>query len=39
MGERLVAAVKQHALGCKQYDDLTVVTFGRHGNDSANGVV
>ena len=29
MGERLVAAVKQHSLGCKQYDDLTVVTFGR----------
>src|SRR5262249_32793043 len=28
-GERLVAAVKQHSLGCKQYDDLTVVTFGR----------
>ena len=29
MGERLVAAVKQHAFGCKQYDDLTVVAFGR----------
>lgn len=29
MGERLVAAVKQHALGCKQHDDLTVVAFGR----------
>ncbi|HYT93279.1 MAG TPA: SpoIIE family protein phosphatase [Gemmataceae bacterium] len=29
MGERLVAAVKQHALGCKQHDDITVVCFGR----------
>ncbi len=29
MGERLIAAVKQHALGCKQHDDLTVVSFGR----------
>ena len=29
MGERLVNAVKQHSLGCKQYDDLTVVSFGR----------
>lgn len=29
MGERLVAAVKKHALGCKQYDDITVVCFGR----------
>jgi serine phosphatase RsbU (regulator of sigma subunit) len=29
MGERLVAAVKQHSLGCKQHDDITVVCFGR----------
>lgn len=29
MGERLIHAVQQHALGCKQYDDITVVCFGR----------
>ncbi len=29
VGERLVAAVKQHSQGCKQYDDITVVCFGR----------
>jgi serine phosphatase RsbU (regulator of sigma subunit) len=29
MVQRLVAAVKQHALGCKQHDDITVVAFGR----------
>jgi serine phosphatase RsbU (regulator of sigma subunit)/pSer/pThr/pTyr-binding forkhead associated (FHA) protein len=29
MGERLVAAVKQHSLGCKQHDDITVVCFGK----------
>jgi phosphoserine phosphatase RsbU/P len=29
MGERLVAAVHQHALGRKPHDDLTVVVFGR----------
>jgi sigma-B regulation protein RsbU (phosphoserine phosphatase) len=29
MGQRLIAAVKQHALGCKQHDDITVVCFGR----------
>ncbi len=29
IGDRLVQAVKQHALGCKQYDDITVVCFGR----------
>jgi serine phosphatase RsbU (regulator of sigma subunit) len=29
MGERLIAAVRQHSLGCKQYDDIAVVTFGR----------
>lgn len=29
MGQRLVAAAKQHFLGCKQHDDLTVVCFGR----------
>jgi len=29
MGQRLVAAAKQHFLGCKQHDDLTVACFGR----------
>jgi serine phosphatase RsbU (regulator of sigma subunit)/pSer/pThr/pTyr-binding forkhead associated (FHA) protein len=29
MGERLVGAVKQFSLGCKQRDDITVVCFGR----------
>jgi serine phosphatase RsbU (regulator of sigma subunit)/pSer/pThr/pTyr-binding forkhead associated (FHA) protein len=29
IGQRLIAAVKQHALGCKQHDDITVVCFGR----------
>jgi len=29
MVERLVTAVKQHSLGMKQHDDLTVVAFGR----------
>jgi serine phosphatase RsbU (regulator of sigma subunit)/pSer/pThr/pTyr-binding forkhead associated (FHA) protein len=29
MGQRLIAAVRQHALGCKQHDDITVVCFGR----------
>jgi serine phosphatase RsbU (regulator of sigma subunit) len=29
LGERLVAAVKQYSLGCKQQDDITVVCFGR----------
>lgn len=29
MVERLVAAVKQFAAGCKQHDDITVVSFGR----------
>jgi phosphoserine phosphatase RsbU/P len=29
MVERLVAAIKQHSLGCKQFDDITVVAFGR----------
>jgi serine phosphatase RsbU (regulator of sigma subunit) len=29
MGERLVSVVKQHSLGCKQRDDITVVCFGR----------
>lgn len=29
MVERLVAAVKQHSIGCKQFDDITVVAFGR----------
>ena len=31
MCERLVAAVKQYAVGCKQHDDITVVCFGRTG--------
>jgi serine phosphatase RsbU (regulator of sigma subunit) len=29
VGEKVVKAVKQHALGCKQHDDITVVCFGR----------
>lgn len=29
MGERLVSAVRQHALGRKPHDDMTVVIFGR----------
>lgn len=29
IGERLIAALKQHALGCKPHDDITVVCFGR----------
>jgi serine phosphatase RsbU (regulator of sigma subunit)/pSer/pThr/pTyr-binding forkhead associated (FHA) protein len=29
IGNRLIAAVKQHAVGCKQHDDITVVCFGR----------
>ena len=31
MGERVVAAVRKHSLGCKQHDDITVVCFGRQG--------
>jgi len=31
MGEKLVKAIKQHSLGCKQHDDITVVAFGREG--------
>ncbi len=29
MGQRLVSAVKQHALGRKPHDDITIVCFGR----------
>ena len=29
VAERLVQAVKQHALGCKQHDDITVAAFAR----------
>ena len=29
MGQRLLEAVKQHAKGCHQHDDITVVGFGR----------
>jgi len=29
MAERVVNAVKQHALGCRQHDDITVAAFGR----------
>jgi len=29
MGQRLINAVRQHSLGCKQHDDITVVCFGR----------
>ena len=31
MGKRLVNAVRQHSAGCKQHDDITVVSFGRQG--------
>lgn len=30
MVERLIAAIKTHSLGCKQHDDITVVSFGRN---------
>ncbi len=29
LGERIVQAVKDHAAGCSQYDDITLVCFGR----------
>jgi serine phosphatase RsbU (regulator of sigma subunit) len=32
IGEKIVKAVEQHSLGCKQHDDLTVVCFGRRGS-------
>lgn len=32
-GERLIRAVSRHASGCSQYDDITVVCFGRVGVD------
>jgi sigma-B regulation protein RsbU (phosphoserine phosphatase) len=35
VGERLVQAVKKHALGCKQHDDLSIVCFGRGSRVSA----
>ena len=28
-GERIIRAVKQHASGASQHDDITLVTFGR----------
>ena len=31
MGDKLVKAIKQHSLGCKPHDDITVVAFGRKG--------
>jgi serine phosphatase RsbU (regulator of sigma subunit)/pSer/pThr/pTyr-binding forkhead associated (FHA) protein len=31
IADRLVSAVKQHALGCKQHDDITIAAFGREG--------
>lgn len=31
MAEKLMHTVKQHALGCKQHDDITVAAFGRMG--------
>jgi serine phosphatase RsbU (regulator of sigma subunit)/pSer/pThr/pTyr-binding forkhead associated (FHA) protein len=31
VGEKVVKAVKQYSIGCKQHDDLTVVCFGRTG--------
>lgn len=30
IGKRLIAAVKQHSLGVKQHDDITIVCFGRN---------
>ncbi len=30
MIERLITAIKQHSVGCKQFDDITAVAFGRH---------
>jgi serine phosphatase RsbU (regulator of sigma subunit) len=29
MGERILHAVKEHAAGCDQYDDITLLCFGR----------
>jgi serine phosphatase RsbU (regulator of sigma subunit)/pSer/pThr/pTyr-binding forkhead associated (FHA) protein len=29
IGQRLITAVRQHSLGCKQHDDITIVCFGR----------
>ena len=29
LGERILQAVKKHAAGCSQYDDITLVCFGR----------
>jgi serine phosphatase RsbU (regulator of sigma subunit) len=29
MGQHLIRAVEQHAAGCSQYDDITLVCFGR----------
>jgi serine phosphatase RsbU (regulator of sigma subunit) len=31
LGERIVQAVKEHTAGCSQYDDITLVCFGRTG--------
>jgi sigma-B regulation protein RsbU (phosphoserine phosphatase) len=31
MIEHLVAAVQAHSVGCKQFDDIAVASFGRHG--------
>jgi sigma-B regulation protein RsbU (phosphoserine phosphatase) len=29
VGQRLIEAVREHSLGCKQHDDITAVCFGR----------
>jgi serine phosphatase RsbU (regulator of sigma subunit) len=29
MVECLVAAIREHARGCPQHDDITIVSFGR----------
>lgn len=31
-GDHLIQAVKRHAAGCSQHDDITLVSFGRAGN-------
>jgi phosphoserine phosphatase RsbU/P len=36
LGERVLQAVKEHAAGCAQYDDLTLVCVGRTAPDAAD---
>ena len=37
IGERLIQAVKQHASGCNQHDDIALVCFGRAGGRKDEG--